>query len=159
MIRFTLVILAAPFLLGAETPASPEKAKTPAPAAKQITPPAAPTAAGAAGMVVVKDPETGELRAPNAQEAAALNPGGAASPSGFRIASPQPEEITSPVGQFPGVRLNDTANVYSVATIGPDGKLKMQCIDEKSKAESAVKAGTTPKPVLPFRKETQLELQ
>ena len=153
MLRCTLVFLAGPFLMGAETPAGPEKTKTPAPATKQAVTAATP------GMVVVKDPESGLLRAPNGPEAASLGVGGGSATSGLQISAPQAQAITSPVGGFPGVRLNDTANVYSVATIGPDGKLKMACIDDKKKAESAVKGNTGSKPVLTIRKEAQLELQ
>lgn len=153
MLRCTLVFLAGPFLLGAQTPASPEKAKTPAPAPKQTA--SAPTP----GMVVVKDPESGELRAPNGQEAADLGLGATSAAFGRVIAAPQADAITSPVGGFPGVRLNDTANVYSVATIGPDGKLKMDCVDDKKRAEFAAKGSIAAKPVVTIRKEAQLELQ
>lgn len=159
MFRFAFIALAAPLLLlCAETPASPEKGKTPAPAPRQTTSGATPAAIGTAGMVVVKDPESGELRAPNAKEAATLNLGGASAGAGLRVSNPL-VEFRSPVGQVPGIRLNDSFNVYSVATIGPDGKVKMDCVDDKSKAESAAKTGAKAKPVLTVRKEAQLELQ
>ena len=76
------------------------------------------------GMVVVRDAQTGELRAPTAKEIRALQPppGAAAAAA---AASP-PKMVAGPGGRR-SVRLGERHMVYSVVTRDSDGKLVEQC--------------------------------
>jgi len=97
-------------------------------------------AAGQAGMVVVRDARTGQLRAPNAAEAAALQ-----SPSGqARQAPAQRVESVGPAGSHK-VQLGKSALVYSVVTRGADGKLAEQCVGSEQAAEAAMQQPTPAK--------------
>lgn len=88
------------------------------------------------GMVVVRDAETGQLRAPTPAEARALAP--ATAPSALSAPS-QPTMITHPSGARQ-VRLGEQGMVYSVVTRSPDGKLSEQCVHGAAAAEKAVRA-------------------
>jgi hypothetical protein len=88
------------------------------------------------GMVVVRDAETGQLRAPTPAEARALAPATRAS----SMAAPaQPAMITHPDGARQ-VRLGERGMTYSVVTRGADGKLNEQCVQGEVAAEKAIKA-------------------
>lgn len=88
------------------------------------------------GMVVVRDADTGELRAPTADEARALHPRTNASAAG--MAAPAPKMVTGPGGRR-SVQLGDRHMVYTVVTRGADGKLEEQCVHGAHAAEHAVK--------------------
>ena len=90
-------------------------------------------AAGQDGMVVVRDAQTGELRAPTAAEAAALHGGASAQrqASAPRVASVGP-------GGGRKVLLGKSALVYSVATRGADGQLQEQCVNGETAAHAAL---------------------
>lgn len=90
-------------------------------------------AAGQQGMVVVRDAQTGEFRAPTAAEAAALR--GAATLQ--RQAPAQRVESVGPGGGRK-VQLGKSALVYSVATRGADGQLQEQCVNGETAAHTAL---------------------
>jgi hypothetical protein len=87
------------------------------------------------GMIVVRDAQTGQLRAPTAAESRALAP----PPSASMRAQGQPTVVTHPGGSRQ-VRLGERGLVYSVVTRGADGKLQEQCVHGASAAEKAVHA-------------------
>ena len=88
------------------------------------------------GMVVVRDAETGELRAPTAEEARPLHPRTNASAAG--TAAPAPKMVTGPGGRR-SVQLGERHMVYSVVTRGADGKLEEQCVHGAHAADHALK--------------------
>jgi hypothetical protein len=88
------------------------------------------------GMIVVRDPQTGQLRAPTAAESRALAP---PSSPGMRAAQVQPALVTHPGGSRQ-VRLGERGLVYSVVTRGPDGKMAEQCVQGAAAADKAVHA-------------------
>ncbi|MFC5459112.1 post-PEP-CTERM-1 domain-containing protein [Massilia niabensis] len=91
------------------------------------------------GMVVVRDAQSGQLRAPTPAEIRALAPPAAAA----RMAAPsQPALFTHPGGSR-HVRLGERGLVYSVVTRGADGKLAEQCVHGEAAAEKAVSASTS----------------
>jgi hypothetical protein len=99
--------------------------------------------AGAAeqpGMVVARDPQTGQLRAPTPAELKALReqPGQASMVGKAAVEAPATVARTDGVRQ---VRLGERAMVYSVVTRGADGKLVEQCVQGEHAAQQAVKAG------------------
>jgi len=94
--------------------------------AATLTPPpvqAAQPAAGQKGMVVVRDPHTGTLRAPTADEARAL--------LGNTVQRKAPVQHVETVG--PGgsrkVQLGRSGLVYNIVKRAPDGTLQEQCVD------------------------------
>jgi len=86
--------------------------------------PQAPQASPQQGLTVVRDAETGELRAPSAAESEALRAQTAA-PS---ARPPLPALVTGADGRE-SVRLGSSRLVYSVVTRGPDGKVDHQCVE------------------------------
>jgi len=103
---------------------------------------AIPIGANAAeAMRVVRDPKTGELRGPTAAEAAAFEKAEAqlrAARSG-KAAQPAsaPKEITYPDGTVE-MPLGEDTMMSSVATLAPDGSVRMHCLPAKQ-AHSLVK--------------------
>lgn len=85
------------------------------------------------GMVVVRDAQTGQLRAPTPAESRALAP--KATPS-MRAPS-QPSMVTHPGGARQ-VRLGERGLVYSVVTRDGDGKLAEQCVHGEDAAGQAL---------------------
>lgn len=85
--------------------------------------PHAPQAGAPQGLTVVRDAETGELRAPSAAEFDALQVRPAA-PAARRA---QPTVVTGADGRE-SAYLGSSRLVYSVVTRGPDGKLDHQCV-------------------------------
>jgi hypothetical protein len=82
-------------------------------------------AAGQEGMVVVRDPLTGQLRAPTADELKELR---ARTPATAGLVAPRtPATITRGDGSR-GLRLGEKGMVYDVVTRGPDGKLTHECV-------------------------------
>jgi hypothetical protein len=94
-------------------------------------------AAGQEGMVVVRDPQTGKMRAPTPDEMKALR--AATPPSASLAARPaaQPGVMTRPSGAR-GVHVGESHLVYEVVTRGADGKLSSQCIQGEAAAQEAL---------------------
>ncbi len=88
------------------------------------------------GMVVVRDADTGDLRAPTPVEARALHPRTTASAAGGAV--PAPKMLTGPGGRR-SVQLGERHMVYSVVNRGADGKLEEQCVHGAHAAGHAVK--------------------
>lgn len=82
-------------------------------------------AAGQEGMVVVRDPQTGQLRAPTADELKELR---ARAPATAGLAAPRTQGTMSRRDGSRGVRLGEKSMVYEVVTRGPDGKLTSECV-------------------------------
>jgi hypothetical protein len=82
-------------------------------------------AAGQDGMVVVRDPLTGKMRAPTADELKELR---AKTPAGASLVAPRAPAAMSRRDGARGVRLGDNSMVYDVVTRGPDGKLTRECV-------------------------------
>ena len=83
-------------------------------------------AAGQEGMVVVRDPQTGRMRAPTADELRALR---AKTPAAASLRAGQaPSAVSRPDGAR-GVRLGERRMVYDVVTRDADGNLTRQCVD------------------------------
>ena len=102
---------------------------------------------GQQGMVVVRDAQSGQLRAPTAAEMRALAP----PPATARMsAAPQPAMVTHPGGSR-HVRLGERGLVYSVVKRGADGKLEEQCVHGAAAAETAVHASTVADAAAPHK--------
>ena len=114
----------------------PKALVAPAGGSGQASTPGSPAPAGAANMVVTKDPETGELRNATAEERAKL----------FAGREPQAAPDDSRVVILPDgtemVRLGKDTMNYAVATKNPDGSIQQSCVHGK---DSATKTGTGPK--------------
>lgn len=82
------------------------------------------------GLTVVRDAESGELRAPTSAERQALH---AATPSSAARPS-QPTVVTGSDGRL-NAQLGESRLVYSVVTRGPDGKLDQTCVHGVDAAE------------------------
>jgi hypothetical protein len=91
-------------------------------------------AAGQEGMVVVRDPQTGKLRAPTADELKELR---AQAPSAALAAPRQPATVSRGDGSR-GVRLGEGNMVYEVVTRGADGKLTRECVEGGTAAAQAL---------------------
>ena len=86
---------------------------------------AAAQAPAAQGLTVVRDAETGELRAPTATELRALR---ASSDTTTREAPAQAQAVTGASGESSAV-LGERGLVYAVVKRGADGKLDHHCVD------------------------------
>ncbi len=101
-------------------------------------------AADGVGMRIVRDPVTGQLRAPNADEAKAMDEAeakaradrAAANPAGTADTRAPVEVRTSNGVRY---RVNDSFLSYSVMTRKADGTLAMQCVTGKDAAEKLVR--------------------
>ncbi|UVW30191.1 post-PEP-CTERM-1 domain-containing protein [Massilia sp. H6] len=91
------------------------------------------------GMVVVRDPETGQLRAPTPLEARALRP----RTSAAAAAAAPPRMVVGPGGRR-SVRLGERHMVYSVVTRDANGKLSDRCIHGEHAAGQALTTPATP---------------
>jgi len=100
-------------------------------------------AADGVGMRIVRDPVTGQLRAPTAEEAQAMDAQEAkaraekAPAAGAAPASPAPMEFRQANGSV-RYRVGDAFLTYSVITRHADGTLNMQCVTGKESAEKVV---------------------
>jgi hypothetical protein len=95
---------------------------------------------GKEGMVVVRDPQTGKMRAPTPEELRELR---AHSPQAASLAGKQaaaPAAIAGHIQGARGVRLGEESLVYDVVTRGPDGKLTSQCVHGEAAAKEALTA-------------------
>ena len=99
------------------------------------------TASSTSAQVVVRDAETGRLRAATPDEARALHDSRPAASASLRrsaaVVAPQSRAHTSGAR---GVRLTDEFMSYSVMVRQPDGKLVEICFESKEAAEEAMKA-------------------
>ncbi|MFL6673786.1 MAG: post-PEP-CTERM-1 domain-containing protein [Massilia sp.] len=100
-------------------------------AATLQVPPA--SAAGQDGMVVVRDPQTGQMRTPTAAEMQALRQQPAAAVRGPGPSAP----FTRPNGTRV-VQLGERGMVYEVATRDAQGKLVRQCVQGERAAVDAL---------------------
>jgi len=93
------------------------------------------------GARVARDPQTGELRLPNAKELRALQ-GPEVAPRGLLTGrlSPQPRVLRNGAK---AVELTAEQMSYSVVTRQADGSLAMQCVDSASEAQRLVEAAPT----------------
>jgi hypothetical protein len=103
---------------------------------------AAAPAAGQQGMVVVRDPQTGTLRAPTADEARALlgNTAQRKAPAQLHLAAAAGTDRFDVLGR--------SGLVYNVTKRAPDGTLHGQCVDGEHAAHAALTpdAQTLPAP-------------
>ena len=92
---------------------------------------------GREGMVVVRDPQTGKMRAPTAEELRALR--AKAPPSGAALtgSAQAPRQLSRRDGAR-GVRLGEQSLVYDVVTRAEDGKLSSHCVQGEAAARAAV---------------------
>jgi hypothetical protein len=99
-------------------------------------------AAGQDGLVAVRDPQTGQMRAPTAAEMKALAPAPAAN-----VSSPVPLSslvVTKPNGSRT-LRLAGRNQVYAVVSRAPDGQLVEQCVQGESAVGAALAQPATPR--------------
>ncbi len=95
------------------------------------------------GMVVVRDPQTGQLRAPTPAERQALTRGPAASLRAMApSASMAPQVVRNPDGSRK-VTLGQRGQVFEVVTRAPDGKLTEQCVQGEDAASRALQQPAT----------------
>lgn len=95
------------------------------------------------GLRVAKDPVTGKLRAPTAQESAALDAKAALSASrGLRTGKTNPPAIHHPGGAVEQ-ELTEASLVYSVAKRNPDGSISWVCVTGPEAASAALDYKTT----------------
>ncbi len=100
---------------------------------------AAPQAAES--LTVVKDPQTGQLRAPTAAEAAALKAQGDANKARLRLAPQQILKTVDSTGTIRGFQVPDDMMSMSVAVRKSDGKIERQCFDSHGAAADAAAKG------------------
>ena len=89
------------------------------------------------GMVVVRDAQTGKMRAPTPDELRALRAKTPPPPAAM-AGSAQPQTLTNRRSGARGVRLGEKNLVYEVVTRGPDGKLSETCVQGADAAEHAL---------------------
>ena len=89
------------------------------------------------GMVVVRDAQTGKMRAPTPDELRALR--AKAPPSAAALAgTPQAQALSNRRSGARGVRLGEKTLVYEVVTRGADGKLSEECVQGADAAQHAL---------------------
>jgi hypothetical protein len=91
---------------------------------------------GQDGMVVVRDPQTGKMRAPTPDELKVLRNN---TPAAAALSSvPRAASLGTRHDGARGVRLGDRTMVYDVVTRGADGKLSRQCVEGADAAQNAI---------------------
>ncbi len=131
----------------AGTGLSPWAASATLAAALLLTPPAAMASEPAPGLRVVKDPVTGQLRAPTSDEASALESAAKArgparaARRGMLTGRMNPAEIRHPDGTVEQ-ELDESSMSYSVATRGPNGSVNTYCVTGPDAAASILKGRT-----------------
>jgi hypothetical protein len=95
-------------------------------------------AAGQQGMVVVRDPQTGQMRAPTPDELKALRARTPA-PASLQGALPARPAVTTRTDGSHGVRLGDKSLVYEIVSRDAEGNLTSQCVQ----GDDAARAATT----------------
>ncbi len=137
----------------AKTAASKPVASKASPKAARVAPPlrgyapATPPAktAGQAGLVVVRDAETGLLRAPEGQELQVLE---GQMRSMFSDSAEGLEEYPLPGGGF-GMNLDGRFQTAAVARVGANGKVEWICADTAKQAATFMKAKPVSAPAAP----------
>jgi hypothetical protein len=92
---------------------------------------------GQEGMVVVRDAQTGKMRAPTPQELRELRARAPRSAAAVSGTPQQPKALSGRHGAH-GVRLGEKTLVYDVVTRGEDGKLSSQCVQGEDAARHAL---------------------
>jgi hypothetical protein len=94
-------------------------------------------AAGQEGMVVVRDQQTGKMRAPTPDEMKALR---ASTPPNAAIVAGRPTQpsVTTRRDGARGVRVGESNLVYEVVTRDADGKLSSQCVQGEDAVQQAL---------------------
>jgi len=101
-------------------------------------------ATGGEALAVVRDAETGQLRAPTAEELAAMN----RRQAGQQLRAPRPTDAPSAplvrrtAGSAVNVRLTPEFASYAVMVRQPDGTLAERCIQAPDAGEALTKAKT-----------------
>lgn len=121
------------------------------PEANSDVKPATPAPASSGGVMVFIDPVTHQIRQPDASEIGALTQGNVVTNS-LSTTTAAPVKIYGPGAGF-GIKLDDSTMSYSLATVGADGKLNMDCVTGDKAATDALanpaKPGTlSPKPAV-----------
>ena len=93
-------------------------------------------------MIVVKDPQTGELRAPTAAEIAALKAAAASQPAPKASVAGQTTTVEKLLSGRVRAKLGPEYMRYSVVRKNPDGSLAEVCVPA-GKVEAALKAPAT----------------
>jgi hypothetical protein len=96
------------------------------------------------GMVVVRDPQTGQLRAPTPAERQALTRGPAASLRAMGPAVPLSSQVVRNPDGSRKLKLGQRGQVFEVVTRTPDGKLTEQCVQGEDAASRALQQPATP---------------
>jgi len=102
-------------------------------------------------LVVVRDAETGKLRAATNEERAALQSLRASKRAMATSAVAATPQLKRHGNGATGVRLTDDMTSYSVMVRRPDGSLEELCFPTRQEAEAAVAKGFTAKSELPTK--------
>ena len=102
-------------------------------------------AAGQEGMVAVRDPQSGQLRAPTPAEMKALAPAPAAT---LRATVPLSRLVVQNPDGSRKLHLGERGMVYSLATRGADGQLDQHCVEGEAAAARALAAPVPRQPEL-----------
>lgn len=94
----------------------------------------------AESLTVVKDPQTGRLRAPTAEEVAALKAKASATSRTMRQTAPAVTRIVHPKG-YVGFQMTDESMSMAVAVRKPDGSIERQCFDSHGAGAEVVAKG------------------
>lgn len=93
---------------------------------------------GQEGMVMVRDPATGKMRAPTPQELRELRAKAPRPAAAVADTPPQQPKALSGRHGAHGVRLGEKTLVYDVVTRGEDGKLSSQCVQGEDATRHAL---------------------
>lgn len=96
-------------------------------------------AAGAPAMRVVRDPVTGQLRAPTASEFKAMQAREARDRAASRVVTPAPVPLRAANGAV-GYRVGDRFLSYSVAKRSADGTVSLDCVTGAEAANQLLNA-------------------
>ncbi|MFI5180850.1 MAG: post-PEP-CTERM-1 domain-containing protein [Thermoanaerobaculia bacterium] len=127
--KATVGVLVVSGVLVLSSPAFGEEPKSTAPAAESA-------GKAAPRMIIVKDPVTGELRAPTAQEIEALR---SASPTPKLSVGGQPTSVEKLLSGRVRARLGPEYMRFSVVRKNPDGTISTDCVPG-SKVDGALSA-------------------
>lgn len=92
-------------------------------------------------LTVVRDAQTGKLRAPTAEEAAALKAKTAAKLAARRVAAPPPPTMKYHKSGATGMRMTDESLTTAVAVRKADGSVEQQCFETHGAATTAIAQG------------------
>ncbi|HEX5854686.1 MAG TPA: hypothetical protein VFZ57_03630 [Thermoanaerobaculia bacterium] len=132
-----LGVLSASLALAQKAPPPSEAKKAPEAEKKAAPLPGEPGARAAGGLVVFIDPVTGKIRQPDAAEIGSLVP----PPAAVTPLVEEPLVMKIGPGGAVGVVLDSRFESFMVVTKTPDGKLALDCVIGRKKADEAVSAG------------------